>query len=106
MSSNSEKKIYVKVGGQWHQAEPGHTLTVVNRPAVKLVCTSALVARVVPESTSKPAREICPRCRAASSSSSVASSKRSAGARLGARRGARRGAPTLDERRRAASPRG
>ena len=55
-------KIYVKVMGRWHEAETGHALpALAGRPAVKLACTGALVARGFPEKSSRP-HDACRRC--------------------------------------------
>lgn len=54
-------KIYVKVRDAWHVGEEGHALPVTGRRAIKLACTGALVARMVPESVATPAG-LCRAC--------------------------------------------
>ena len=58
---STKETVYVKIGGAWHAAETGHALPAPRRPAVKLACTGALVARGFPETSAKPP-DACKRC--------------------------------------------
>lgn len=59
---SDKKKVYVKIAGAWHEAETGHTLALLKRPALRLRCSGALVARGAEEVGSKP-RDLCACCR-------------------------------------------
>lgn len=60
---SNQKKIYVMVGRAWHLAETGHSLAATGRPALRIACTGALVARGhSPERASKQRGACCTRC--------------------------------------------